>query len=63
MVCLFFIGDLLLVVIVNEFGEVIGFKCLVLIGCGVVLFFLTICVNVVVNVIVYCSIKRSWGVM
>ena len=58
---LFATGDSLPAVIANEFGEATGLKRSALIGCGVVLFALTIVVNVAATSIVQRSIRRTRG--
>jgi len=58
---LFATGDSLPAVIANEFGEASGLKRSALIGCGVVLFALTIVVNLSATAIVQRSIRRTRG--
>lgn len=58
---IFATGDSLPAVIANEFGEASGLKRSALIGCGVVLFALTIAVNVVATTTVQRSIRKSRG--
>ena len=58
---LFSSGDSLPAVIANEFGDAEGLKRAALIGCGVVLFALTVLVNVAATSLVQRSIKRSRG--
>lgn len=58
---IFATGDSLPAVIANEFGEASGLKRSALIGCGVILFALTIVVNVAATTLVQRSIKKSRG--
>jgi phosphate transport system permease protein len=58
---LFASGDSLPAVIANEFGEASGLTRAALIGCGVILFLLTILVNVGATAAVQRSMRRSRG--
>ena len=58
---LFSTGDSLPAVIANQFGEASGLARAALIGCGVVLFALTIVVNITATRLVQRSIRKSRG--
>jgi phosphate transport system permease protein len=58
---LFAPGDSMPAVIANQFGEAFGLQRAALIGLGVLLFIITIIINVIARVVVGRSARRSRG--
>jgi phosphate transport system permease protein len=58
---LFAPGDSMPAVIANQFGEAFGLQRAALIGLGVLLFIITIVINMIARVVVVRSMKRSRG--